>query len=153
MASVEYTSVLQDAGLPKEIADNIVDTKEYLEKVEETKRAIRDLRGIYNAYKNLGSSWCLNVFWDLEPSVDVLVSNTEFINETWFKEHWKLLFKDLLFEIRINFDEYVRSRTHSVNGLDDFAISQIRNIRTKLIDPLANMKKTTEGLTRRSWRM
>ena len=152
-SSVEYTSVLQDAGLPREIADNIVNTKEYLDKVEATKFAIRDLRGIYNAYKNLGSSWSLNVFWDLEPSVGVLVSNAEFINETWFKEHWKLLFKDLLFEIKFNFDDYVRSRTHSADGLDDFALSQIRNIRTKLIDPLTKMKKTTEGITRSSWRM
>lgn len=152
-SSVECTSVLQDAGLPKEIAGNIVNTKEYLDKVEETKFAIRNLRGIYNAYKNVGSSWCLNVFWDLEPSVDVLVSNAEFINETWFKEHWKLLFKDLLSEIRYNFDEYVRSRTRRVGGLDDFAISQMRNIQTKIIDPLTKMKETTEGLTRRSWRM
>ena len=152
-SSLECTSVLQDAGLPREIADNIVNTKEYLDKVEATKRAIQYLRGIYNAYKNHDSSWCLNVFWDLEPRVGVLVSNAEFINETWFKEHWKMLFKDLLSEIRFNFGEYVRSRTHSAYGFDDFAISQIRNIQTKLIDPLAKMKQTTDELTGRSWRM
>lgn len=137
--------------MPKEIADNIVDAKQHLERVEETKREIRELRGIYNAYKNLGSSWCLNVFWDLEPSVEVLVSNAEFIHEAWFKEHWKFLFKDLLFEIKFNFDEYVRSRTHSVGGLDGFALSQMQKIKNKLIDPLTKMKQTTERTMRSSW--
>ena len=153
MASVECTAVLQDAGLPKEIADNIVNTKEYLDRVEETKRYLRYLRRFYNAYKNVGSSWCLNVFWELEAIVDVLVSNADFINESWFKEYWKLLFKDLLFEVRCNFDEYVMSRTRSKGGLDDFAISQMKNIQANIIDPLRNMKVTTEGLMRMSRRM
>ena len=155
MASAEITAVsaLSDAGIPEEIADNIVNTKEhleYLDRIKDTKIEITYLHNLYKAYKKIGSSWCLNVFWDVERSVGVLVSNAEFINETWFKENWSFLFKDLLSEIRFNFDEYVRSRTRSADGFDDFAISQMKNIKNKIIHPLTEMKKTTEASARRS---
>lgn len=151
MAFVDYTDVLQDAGIPKDIADNIVDAKEYLDRIEETKRAIRELRGIYKAYKNFGSSWCLNVFWELKPGVDVLLSNTDKIHEAWFKEHWTFLFRDLLREIRYNFDEYVRSRRHRVGGMDEFALSQMNEIQKYLLDPLMNMRQNVDIRLRSSW--
>lgn len=153
MTFVEYTDVLQDAGIPKVIADNIVDTKEYFDRIEETKRAIRKLQGIYKAYKNFGSSWCLNVFWELEPHVDVLVSNTDKIYEAWFKEHWTFLFRDLLREIRYNFDEYVRSRRNRVGGMDEFALSQINGIQNHLLSPLMEMRQNVDIRLRSSWQL
>ena len=99
-------TVLQNAGIPKEIAANIVDTQQHMEEIDQTKRSIKILRAIHRAYKDT-YEWCLNVFWDMEVHVEVLVTNSKFLNEPWFKENWKFLFKELLRDIEYHFDMYV----------------------------------------------
>ena len=137
-------TVLQNAGIPKEIAENIVDTQQHMEEIDQTKRSIKILRAIHRAYKDT-YEWCLNVFWDMEVHVEVLVTNSKFLNEPWFKENWKFLFKELLRDIEYHFDLYVRSRMQKEGGFDEFAQSQMTLIKNKMIDPLKRMKTAAEG--------
>ncbi len=50
-------TVLQNAGIPKEIAANIVDTQKHMEEIDQTKRSIRILRAIHTANKET-YEWC-----------------------------------------------------------------------------------------------
>lgn len=144
-------AALTDAGLPKEIAHNIALLKQHfedLDRVKKTKSMIRQLGLYLEATKKLYVRWPLNYFWDLEPMISFLVENQEFIDEDWFQNYpgyKKVLFKDLLPEIRHNFDEYVKSRARSAAGYDEFAISQMKKIKAKIIDPLTEMKYSVYG--------
>lgn len=133
-------TVLQNAGIPKEIAANIVDTQKHMEEIDQTKRSIRILRAIHTANKET-YQWCLNVFWDMEVHVRVLATNSQFLNEPWFKENWKFLFRELLCDIENHFDMYVRSRMQKEGGFDEFAQGQMTLIKKNMIDPLKRMKR------------
>ena len=137
-------TVLQNAGIPKEIAENIVDTQQHMEEIDQTKRSIRILRAIHTANKET-YQWCLNVFWDMEVHVRVLATNSQFLNEPWFKENWKFLFRELLRDIENHFEMYVTSRMRQEGGFDEFAQNQMNLIKNKMIDPLKRMKTAAEG--------
>ena len=77
----------------------------------------------------------------MEVHVEVLVTNSKFLNEPWFKENWKFLFKELLRDIEYHFDLYVRSRMQQQGGFDEFAQSQMSLIKNKMIDPLKRWRQ------------
>ena len=77
----------------------------------------------------------------MEVHVRVLATNSQFLNEPWFKENWKFLFRELLCDIENHFEMYVRSRMQKEGGFDEFAQGQMTLIKNKMIDPLKRMKR------------
>ena len=132
----ENLVVLQNAGIPNVLAHNIVNMKENLDRAEETKFAIQKLQELAG---NGEKHWDYHGFKLVQSYIGVLVSNTDFLNEPWFKKHWNFLFEHLLRESWSNLLWYVYSERERKGWLADDVMTKIMFIKTKIINTLVKM--------------
>ncbi len=139
----QITSTTQD-NLPEEIEPNIMDTNIYIERVKKTKRSLNTFKNYYAQFKyKLADGWTVNDFQDFINIFTPIYENKDFMNESWFKEHHKMLFKNFLFEFRQVFGEYIARQLGK--GHDDFVYNVIKTVNQKLINPLEEMKKNVSN--------
>lgn len=132
----ENLVVLQNAGIPNVLAHNIVNMKDNLDRAEETKNAIQKLQELA---ANREKHWDYHGFKLVQSYIGVLVSNTDFLDEPWFKKHWNFLFEHLLRESWSNLLWYVHSERERKGWLEDDVMRKIMFIKTKIINTLVKM--------------
>ena len=132
----ENLVVLQNAGIPNVLAHNIVNMKENLDRAEETKNAIQKLQELA---ANGEKHWDYHGFKLVQSYIGILVSNTDFLDEPWFKKHWNFLFEHLLRESWSNLLWYVHSERERKGWLEDDVMRKIMFIKTKIINTLVKM--------------
>ena len=147
MTSINHT--LQQGGIPEDISRDIVDTKEYLERVEKTKKSLRRFENYYYSYYRYKypDDWTVNSFQDFINIFTPIYENKDLISELWFQQYYKMLFKDFLIEFRSVFGEYMGRQFGK--GNDDFVFNVVKLVNQKLIGPLEEMNKSAIKIMRK----
>ena len=140
---IQFTSTTQ-GNIPEEIEPNIMDTKIYLERIKKTKKSLNVFKNYYAQFKyKLPDDWTVNAFQDFINIFVPIYENKDLMNEPWFKEHHKMLFRDFLFEFRQVFGEYIARQLGK--GHDDFVYNVIKTVNQQLINRLEEMKKNVSN--------
>ena len=140
MTSINHT--LQQGAITEDISRDIVDTKEYLERVEKIKKSLQRFENYYYTHYRYKypDDWTVNSFQDFINIFTPIYENKDLISELWFQQYYKMLFKDFLIEFRDVFGKYVGRQLGK--GHDNFVFNVVKQVNNKLIGPLEEMNKS-----------
>ena len=139
------------AGLPSEIASNIIDTKSQMEKVKLVKQRLWNLEFYCSQDQGCGG-WSLNAFWDLFPMIQDVYTNRDMMFEPWFTKYHTFLFTRLLSDLKMNLRWYLDNQMQRPGGATMAVYQQADKIQKLAINPLEEMKKAYTNKRKTSWR-
>ena len=114
--NAEITHVLTNqGGLPSEIASNIIDTKNQMQKVKLVKQRLWNLEFYCSQDQGCGG-WPLNSFWDIFPMIDDVYANRDMMFEPWFAKYHTFLFTRLLPDLKMNLRWYLDNQMQRPGG-------------------------------------
>lgn len=150
--NAEITHVLTNqGGLPSEIASNIIDTKNQMQKVKLVKQRLWNLEFYCSQDQGCGG-WPLNSFWDIFPMIDDVYANRDMMFEPWFAKYHTFLFTRLLPDLKMNLRWYLDNQMQRPGGATMAVYQQADQIQKLAINPLEEMKKTYTNKKMASWR-
>ena len=150
--NAEISHVLtNEAGLPSEIASNIIDTKDQMQKVKIVKQRLWNLEFFCSQDQGCGG-WPLNTFWDMFPMIEDIYTNRDMMFEPWFAKYHNFLFKNLLSDLKMNMRWYLENQMDRPGGATSFVYQQVDKIQKLAINPLEEMKNIYTKKTITSWK-
>ena len=150
--NAEISRVLTNqAGLPAEIASNIIDTKEQMQKVRLVKQRLWNLEFYCSQDQGCGG-WPLNSFWDMFPMIQDIYSNRDMMFEPWFAKYHTFLFTRLLPDLKMNLRWYLDNQMQRPGGATMAVYKQADQIQKLAINPLEEMKKSYTNKKMSSWK-